>query len=120
MGDTKIPDTKMGASPLSPEYFMAALTSVVHAGSSHIITNFENIRTGTYTISPLTSDTTAREANLPAIWAIRLFIRGKPWIVTIDDRVPFDVTEVIKPASLSDADLAASQASKAKKKLLFA
>jgi len=110
----------MGESPLCPEYFLAALTSVVYSANSNIVPLFENIRTGIYTIDPSRPDATARDANLPAIWAIRLYIRGKPWVMTIDDRVPFDVTNVIAPASLSDADLAAAEQSKEDKKLLFA
>lgn len=84
-------DVEMGKK--SPEYFLAALTSVVYAGDN-IVSLFENVRIQAYALSP-NSGVSAREVNLPGIWGIRLYIRGKPWILTIDDRVPFDVKGVV-------------------------
>ena len=66
-GDVSWEDARTSAS-LDNRYFMAALSSITAEGT-HIL---EHIF--------LTSEVTS------GVYALRLFLRGKPWVVTVDDK----------------------------------
>ena len=74
-------DVHMG--PQSPSYFMAALASVTHASNGVDIIHLFNDYEGKLPLPHLRG--TCEQTVLPALYAFKFFIGGKPWVLTIDD-----------------------------------